>query len=198
MCLANYPIICYTTPQFTVTVITCKLPTDITLSLSTITLLTKNLFTESASTQTFTATDNTLNSCGTINFSITVTPPSGGRGDPGIITLPSTTVARIAFAGSSVSANVGAYAITIQAGFGSTFASFASTIIASASMTFTYDDPCASNYFNYFTGATFASTIAILGTPATKIATIAADYASWSLSNIQLYCGAYTFLTSIV
>ncbi len=67
-----------------------------------------------------------------------MTPPTGG--DATIITLQVVTVASFTFASSIILANAGIYSIAVKAGFGSLFA----TVVASATTSFTYVNPCAS------------------------------------------------------
>jgi hypothetical protein len=80
-----------------------------------------------------------------------VVAPSGGSA--GLIILPSVTTASIKFAASNVVANAGAYLVTVSAAFSSS----PSTIVASASLTYTYVDPCLANYFYYKGSGKFAS-----------------------------------------
>lgn len=64
--------------------------------------------------------------------------------------MPSATVASITFAASSVLAYAGAYTVKVSAGFGSNFASPDSTILASATIAYTYlVDRCAANSWTF-------------------------------------------------
>lgn len=93
-----------------------------------------------------------------------MTPPS--TGNSGLITIPVATTASISFAASNVVAYAGNYLVTVSAAL----LSSPSTIVASASITYTYVNPCltatfSSNWGDYLTNANYLATV--LGTPVT-------------------------------
>jgi hypothetical protein len=65
-----------------------------------------------------------------------VETPSGGI--TGLVTIPESTTASIAFAASNFLTDTGAYTVTVEAGYGPSFA----TIVTSASIIYTYINPC--------------------------------------------------------
>lgn len=74
--------------------------------------------------------------CGTLNIRVAVTAPTNGNA--ALISVPFATVPSIKFTASSVTANAGVYTCVVEAGYGPAFP----TVVSSASLTYTYVDPC--------------------------------------------------------
>jgi hypothetical protein len=90
-------------------------------------------------------------------------------------------VASITFAASSDVTNAGRYTVAISTGFGPSFSSSATKILASASLTYTYVDPCKAavfthNWGDHFAGKSYSANV--LGTPYTDAGSIGIDSVS--------------------
>lgn len=128
-------------------------------------------------------------SCGTIYYSIAVTPEHGGS-STSLITIPIATVASITFDASSSATDAGNYAITVKAGFGSNFAFSVSTILASASMTYTYYSSLSCStasflppYYYFVDGNSYYAQV--LGTPFTDGFYIGIDSVSYIMAGMN-------------
>ncbi len=71
--------------------------------------------------------------CGAVKMQAEIVAPSGGNA--ALITLDASTI-KLAFAASDVLTDSGNYTVTVQAGYG------AAPIISSASLIYTYVNPC--------------------------------------------------------
>jgi hypothetical protein len=120
--------------------------------------------------------------CGVVNVRATVVAPSGGTA--GLITIPVSTAANIAFAASNVLADAGNYTVTVQAGYGTSF----TTVSTSASKNYTYVNPCQTATITTFA---FGSLSVVVGSSANNSANLWYDSISGSASTVR--CGLLTW-----
>ena len=96
----------------------------------------KNIFTDAASTATFSVTDNTSNSCGTMEYEVSCYPEISAT--TGLVSLNSGSTT-VTFGASNLIGDVNSYTVTVSARFtGQT------EWVVSATATYTYVNPCNS------------------------------------------------------
>ncbi len=122
---------------------------------------------------------------GALNVKVSVIAPGGGNS--GLITVPSPTTPSIAFAATSAFVNAGAYSVTVQAGFGTLF----STVVASASFTYNYVNPCSTATI---TANSFASLSVVVGSTGFQQTNLWYDSVSGSAAT--QVCGLFTATTA--
>ncbi len=121
----------------------------------------QNIITGTASTATFTSTETTNGGC-VVNYRALVVAQNGGNAL--LISLPNPATPTLAFAASTFLTDVGAYSVTVEAGYGANFALSASTILASATTTYTYFNPCSTATFtspwgDFLAGKSYMTTV---------------------------------------
>ena len=131
---------------------------------------TKNIFIGAASTATFSATDNTSNSCGTMAYEVSYAETSATTN---LISLGSGTT--VTFMASSLIGDVKSYTVTVRARFTGQTA-----WVTSASATFTYINPCSSATI---TGTSFPSITTSVRVPASSSTNLWYDSVSGSASS---------------
>jgi hypothetical protein len=113
--------------------VSCTLSSDITLSVAALSG-SQNLITGGAQALTFSATDNTLSRCGTIQYQVTYSPASATMS-----LISSTTTSSVLFAASSNVLDANTYTVTVSARYSSQ-----TTWLTSATTTYNYVNPCTS------------------------------------------------------
>ncbi len=122
---------------------------------------------------------------------ITVSAPLGGS--VSLITLPTVTVATMAFAASSVVTDAGVYSITLQAGYGASFAASPTTILASAVTTITYVNSCLTTHPVPNAFPSMSATVLAVGSASTAMWNDQVSVTSGGTNK----CGAINFVSTI-
>ena len=166
-----------------VNAVDCTLTSTITLSVNNIHGQSKS-YLGPASTLSFTATDNTSGSCGTMEFSLAYTPTNGTTSN--LIRLSSSTSNIVNFGVYNNIGDANTYSLTIRARFvGQT------TWLSSASAIYTYTNPCLTATIS---GTAFPSITTSVLVPASSSTALWYDSVSGSASS-QI-CGPFTVTLS--
>ncbi len=138
----------------------------------------KNIFTDTASTLSFSAIDNTSNSCGTMSYDVSYLETSVSTG---LISLNSDSTT-VTFGASNLIGDVKSYTVTVRARFtGQT------EWVTSATVTYTYTNPCNSATITLGSHPDITTTVRVSASSSTAL-----WYDSVSGSASSNLCGAFT------
>ena len=119
----------------------------------------KNIFTGAASTATFSVTDNTSNSCGTMEYDVSYAVTSATTN---LISLGSGTT--VTFMASNLIGDVKSYTVTVRARFTGQTA-----WVTSATVTYTYINPCNSASIIFGSHPDIATTVWVPASSSTAL-----------------------------
>jgi hypothetical protein len=132
---------------------------------------------------------------GALTIKMTVTPSGGGNAS--LIFLSTSSTPSITFAASNVRTDADLYKFVVEAGYGASFWTVPSSILASATANYTYLNPCLTSNMTWVTSPpvpSSAMSYLLSLTPANQ--TVSAIDLVSKINGIPNTCGAYNFTIS--